>query len=675
MDTSPTVSPASPARFALLLAILGALALSCFGLRTLSTSALWMHLASGRLISQEGIATHDPFSFTTDADRLWINPHWLYDLSLFKLWSLGGSTLTIITHTALVLAAFLLALTARRARFNAHTAALVMLICGWLMAPVFQPGPLLPALAMTGLSIFILERNGGRMASWICLIPLQLIWTNVHGSFVLGPLLAAVYALQAFQAARQAGGEKSSATRSLLLLALALAALTLINPYGFGLHRQVTATVTNPTLAVLIEWISPFHSEFDPSWLRFASTVMLILVAVGFIFVRERLPIALTVLAVIGAFLLVMSARFLVISALLAAPFAVISLESSLYRLRRKGEDMDLSPGELGRVGQGLLIAACLLTLFYVGTNRYYVRTGSASAFGTGIASELLPTAACERVIGRPDFPKRAINLAMDGGYLAWTLPQHKVFTDTRVPVYGATFYQGLARALLGQPESWSNLVSRFEPGAVILNCSWPGAGSALRRLVDEGRWALVYFDGISAITVQRTTEHKALISDLEAQRDGLGDLERARQLMETKPSGLVLQPNSPRLIGAGAVYLALWRFKEAEVIHKNLTRLTPSYITGWLNLGISAFQLRHLNEAITALNYARKRRPDSALTWLWLGKAYEGNNMPRESAAALSKARSINPAMAESFDKGTTTNSMPVPVGGDQSSVIRDPN
>lgn len=664
MDTS-TSSTATRPRFALTLILLASLAVFCFGFRSIANSAVWMHLASGRVIAQQGLPHQDPFSYTTDSSRPWINTTWLYDLSLFKTWDITGPVGVVIAHAALGLLAFLLALRAGRTPLTHPAAALALLTSGWLLAPLFHVGPALAGLALAGLTMAILARKGAHLSAWLILVPVQLIWTNLHDTFLLGPLMALAYGVQSHLARKRPtpGVAPSSPPLIFGALAVVLLLVTLANPFGLALHRQVLAALTNPSLGALIEWISPYQTEFGATWARHASTVVLILVACGFIFVRERLPVAITSFAVVGAFLLVISPRFVGTSALLVLPFMALSAEGLALVISHSANFAGAISRRLGQASSLLLVALCLGTVFYVVSNRYFVQTGSAASFGAGIEDELIPTAACETVIKRSDFPKNAINLAMDGGYLAWKIPGYKVFADPRVAVYGAAYYQGLARALLGQTETWSNLVTRWQPGAVILNCSWPGAGASIRRLVDEGRWAMVYFDGISAILVLRTSEHKALISDLETQVQGLSIIEQARLNQSASRRSFFVPANPTRLMGAGAVYLALWRFREAEAVYKEVTATSPHYVTGWLNFGITSFQRKHMDQALVALEQARRLRPDSALTWLWLSKTYEAKGRAQEAASAMQKARSINEGMATAFAQGfQTATNKPMP-------------
>ena len=58
-----------------------------FGIRN---SDVWMHLATGRLISNGEYAFGvDPFSFTT-TDRYWVNHTWLFDWGIYQVHRMAG---------------------------------------------------------------------------------------------------------------------------------------------------------------------------------------------------------------------------------------------------------------------------------------------------------------------------------------------------------------------------------------------------------------------------------------------------------------------------------------------------------------------------------------------------------------------------------------------------------
>jgi hypothetical protein len=87
------------------------------------------------------------------------------------------------------------------------------------------------------------ERRAARVLwGWA---PIAVVWATCHGSFVLGPIVASIFALgQAFSAARGPGhcarerwrrGARAGAPCA--LAALAMAACSLLNPLGLELAR------------------------------------------------------------------------------------------------------------------------------------------------------------------------------------------------------------------------------------------------------------------------------------------------------------------------------------------------------------------------------------------------------------------------------------------------------
>lgn len=631
MEKNPHATRDS-ALFWLILAVL-----ACFGLRTISNSDFWIHLATGRLLAESGWIHADPFSFTTAQDRTWVNPNWLYDALLYRIWSVGEAPAAILAFVACVAASFWAIRPLCAAAAGAGSQATALLAIAWLIAPALVPGPHGPALLLAALYMRALATWSSRKA-FLVLVPLQVLWTNLHGSFLLGPALAALFVWESMRL-----GERRLARG----LPAALLAATVLTPYGFGLHRLALQGIFNPASNVLLEWISPFHGEFEPFWGRHAVTLMLAIIASGFITISGRLPIALTTLGALGAFLLIVSPRYYVFSGLLMFPFAARSVEGAAAWLRARQPNLRFA------WAKGALATLGVISLLAVGTNYYFNRIGSASTFGLGVALENFPDHACKNILNRPDFPARAINLAHDGGYLAWKLPQRKIFTDSRTPVYGLPFYQGLGKALVGETNIWNQLVARFAPEAVILSGTWSGSGHTARRLIDTGQWALAYVDGTTIVLVRRTQEHAHLIYDFEVQRAGLQRLENERRRYVDEVARWRPARNHAGLIGAANLFFALWRFDDARVVLSLLTRGSPTYGLAWQNLGICLYQRGQLKEAAAALEQTVRLRPASPLAWLWLGKVYDELGETRKAARARQKGRKLNPDVARTFERG----------------------
>lgn len=619
-----------------LLQTLAFVALAAFGIRTISNGDFWVHLATGRLLVESGWVRSDPFSFTTDTSRAWIQPNWLYDALLFFVWRVGGATGAVLLTIIPTLLAFGLIGRLVRETTSGANRACALLLMAWILAPSFVPGPATVALLLLSIFIRILSK-GVSPRGLIPLLPLQIAWTNLHPSFLLGPAIALLFAFER----REAKKNES------FLTAAALLAGTIANPYGLRMHELAYKLFLDSNMGALMDWISPFQSEFPLFLLRAPLFTAIAVLAIGFVTYKDRLPMGLTVLGVAGAFLAVLSPRYWLFAALFMYPLTAISLRSITARIEER-----LNLAVWAPAGRGFLAGASALTLFLVTSGFYFNRIGSASAFGLGIEEEAFPVKACETILAHPDFPARAINLAHDGGYLAWTFPQRRIFCDTRMPVYGASFFQGLARALVSDGTVLTNLLNRFDPGAFILSGAWPGAGLAARRLIDTGEWAPAYFDGTTFVLLRRDPAHEKMLEDFDIQRKGLHLLETTRRAYLRDGSSPLPQKNSVRLMGAGNVYYALGRYQEAQAVCEVVTMASPTLASAWTKLGISSFQLGDYDRAVRELERAVDLQGDNAVAYLWLSRAYAKLGQSTMADRMQARAFRLNPKLGEALLK-----------------------
>jgi hypothetical protein len=284
-----------------------------------------------------------------------------------------------------------------------------------------------------------------------------------------------------------------------------------------------------------------------------------------------------------------------------------------------------------------MIIMTLILMFISAGTiitNTAYVNMGSASRFGLGIEEEAFPVAAAG-ILSRDDFPKKIMNVAHDGGYIAMLDPDRKIFSDTRTPLYGTAFYKKLSQALLGQADAWKSIQVEWNPDAVVLNGAWPDAGALANRLVASRDWKLVYFDGATIILVKNLPEYASLINDPSIQTYGLSVLEKTRQAYLKGNQGIFKTGNSSRLIGASELYLALNRPKEAEPLFAALTQNSPSMAYAWLGLGKSLLLQKKISQGISCMEKSAEITPRSARVWTGLYQAYRLKGDKQKAARA----------------------------------------
>lgn len=630
------------------------------GLRTISSSDIWLHLSAGRHALEQGPAHVDPFSFALPENTTWHQTTWIYDILVFTVWRLGGSVATILLHALVVVASFFLMTPIARRYGNDALVAAALLFSAWLMAPLFTMRPALFSLLFVAIAAHLVNRPTLTPAVMALLLLNQVAWVNMAPAFLIGPLIVL---MRSFELRRPVlPGDLPSAARpsTCMALAVALLAVCAVNPFGITLLTNAFSALIQLKPAVTIEWISPFARDFLPYPLAWLNTVALVLIACVFIFYRNRLPMVLTTLAVLAAFQIVQSGHHVHLNALQIFPFLVIGMVS-ISRLA-DGFLPPLISRIIARTTPVLLALLLLVSFWSIITNRYYVASGSASAFGLGVNTDAFPVAAANHLNDLKKNNVRLINLSHDGGYLLWRYPGQKVFTDARGELYGTAFFDVLSRGLVGHEESWKKLIESYNPDALLIHGTWTGAGPTAFHLLQGDKWAMAYFDGTSMLIVRTTTANRELLENNDARKQGIELIDASQERYANHlDNRFVRPPNPSRLIGAASVFQALGRFQNALPLHRLLTAGSPRYVGAWVNQGIAEMQSGLPLKAITTLNQVTHMIPANPIGWLWLGNAYKAAGQDHDATTSHDKARSINRLIAERFlSDNSATNSPP---------------
>jgi hypothetical protein len=215
----------------LLVIVLGAFAIALLvALRKDLVVDGWMALASGRWIAQHGLPSHDTLTVWTHGRR-WTDQQWLAQLALYGLWRVGGIKLALLVHALLVTSG--LAITATMARKRGASAlavtyvAIPVLIAYYPVASVMRPQSF--AFPLFALTLWLVLSDAQHPSRRVYLtLPLLVVWTNLHGSVLLGAILVSLAGLVAIVQ------ERRPSVRGLVLL-LAPWACLFASPYALHL--------------------------------------------------------------------------------------------------------------------------------------------------------------------------------------------------------------------------------------------------------------------------------------------------------------------------------------------------------------------------------------------------------------------------------------------------------
>jgi len=605
-----------------ILVILGLLFIAAIGFRTISTPEIWTHLAQGR--------TNDPLSYLPFDNN--INTTWLYDNLAFKFWNVGGANLLILLNVAGLLASFILLLQVARKWGGELSQGFALLIAGHLMFQTMDVGPQVVMMLFLSLFIYLLNTSSKPAVLFGALIPLQILWTNMHGSFIYGPLLAGLAAIQAVQLSRGRTKKGQTLPSSIYgILAVVLLIATVANPSFLKLHAQVIANLKSPAPAY---WSSLFVEYFQIPALKPLILFVMVLGAGGLITLKKKLPVMLTTMAIYGSFLVWTSPQMAVLFAVLSFPFIVLSLKAISEYIHGSLEHMLGSQAKLLiPATSAVFVLLVVFSLIPVASNCAYTKTASASNFGLGIQEELYPEH-IESLINDPAFPApdKTINLAADGGYLAFKY-NRKIFIDYRPGRYDEDLLKNLNNMLLGSKEAYDLIRDEYRPEAFIINTLTPSAAQGIVTLLAQRIWKLAYFDGTTAILILNQEAFEPVLNNEEVQTAGLARLEKARADYAAK-AGSCSAGNPAELIGSGKVFLAFNRPKEAEAIFSLLLNSNKDIPGAWIGLGNSQLLLKNFDGAVDSLKAATKVSPNSIQAWVSYANACQIASKYTEDAA-----------------------------------------
>ncbi len=508
---------------------------------------LWWHLKAGEHIWKTfSIPFTDFFSFTTEG-KAWIDVHWLAQLLFFLVEKVSGLTGIQILTCIVVIATILILLGVERKKSYMLFVLPLLFLAVYAAKDRFLPRPDVFTLFFSALFFFLLYRYKYHGERTIYAIPfLQILWVNMHGSFVLGPLLIIAFLagdLSESIVLRFLPGEKEDEEtsprvrmhtrdimkkKSLVFFMALLAALatSFINPYGARIYSLYSTYIgsfkeflfaSNPQVQAITiqEWIPTFSEsalKYHHTFFVFYISITILCLA-SFIFNRRRFPASLFFTFMGFLFLSVFALRHVSVFSLIAASIAAINMSEFIsHRIHRVGR---------GMIRKFRLVDICLLILMHFAflccydafSNGYYRRHAMPVETGFGVSSFPFPAGAAE-FIKKEKIAGNIYNNFETGGFLIWALfPDHKVFTDGRYidPSFDA-LYGDAAKNL----QKWEMLIGRYGVETALLKYPATDTSLLIRELSASSSWKLVYIDLNSAVFMRDSDENRDIISRYE---------------------------------------------------------------------------------------------------------------------------------------------------------------
>lgn len=502
-----------------------ALLAGLFALHRLYDFDLLWHVRTGAWIAAQHAIPHtDPFGGGT-AGLPWLDVSWLAQWLAAGVAERGGLVALQLVAAGIVAATFLTLLVRSPRTPLVLVAALLAVLAS---AHRFLPRPDLLALPLVAAALVLLEglpRRTRRTAALLAL--LTAVWANLHGSFVLVPILVGATALGA---CLSGGVRRAARLYAPTLLATALAPLA--NPRGALIYgvlapyvRSMLAAVgLAPVGAALLasEWTPTTRALVHDAIFPTAAFLLLVLLLLVSFLRRGRAASLERAAAAVAMLALALTAvRNLLPFAAAALVLAACNERDRLEATRRESPRPEPARPGPGRRATGgaddpfdaawfrlsASLGVLLVTLSYVTavlSDRYYVARGLPVTTGVGFDPALVPEGAVGW-LATHEPPGVLLNNYNSGSYLLYRLaPEVPIYIDAR---FDTTPVNRALEAVLADPSTLDAFLERERIGTVVLLHPSPESLAFLPRLTRDPRWTLAFRDANTTIHVRAGSE------------------------------------------------------------------------------------------------------------------------------------------------------------------------
>ncbi|HXY48061.1 MAG TPA: hypothetical protein VEI01_01330 [Terriglobales bacterium] len=449
--------------------------------RDVTDPDVWWHLKTGQLIVEDhAVPRTDPFSFTRQGQR-WVTHEWLSEVLIYGTYAAAGWPGLIVVFGLLTTASFVFLYL--RCAGQPYAAGLVVVWAAFACRPTWGIRPQTLSMLLASIVLWLLDRREQQLF-WI--VPLILLWANLHAGYALGIALLGLVLVGAWLEDVLGAQPRDELRTRTLAKVLALSLLVVaVNPNGLRLYLYPFQTLASQAMqGHIAEWFSPnFHqAEYGP----------FLFMLLGLLVVASQAPDGLRPrelpMMCAAAFGALIAVRNIPIFVLVAGP-AIASGASRFFG--KLSQPARVRPRGLA-LGLHLAILAGVGAFVYSQTARVIRRQPATEA-------RHFPAAAASFVLEQQPLGP-IFNYYNWGGYLIWRLyPRYRVFIDGRADVYGDTVMRQFSETYALEGD-WESPLDRWQINAVIVPADCPLA-AALQTLPS---WRVLFRDRMSLVMARQ---------------------------------------------------------------------------------------------------------------------------------------------------------------------------
>jgi len=537
----------------------------------------WWHIATGRYIVTEGLIPHqDIFSFTSnlaenknhfpERENLILKQYWVAQSLFYAVFNNYGPEGIIFLRAILLVLTLLIVY--RRFQ-ESGVSFIVSFISIFLLfnISIRSTGerPVLFSILFTALTLFILENfKDKRSRNIFFLVPVMLLWSNMHGGFILGDVILMVFMLCE---GLKMIVKKSSYNRHELLLFFSATGVAIVasfmNPNGWNAFLVVFSPKYEVFVRGIQESESPFHFYFNKLRPVDYNHIFVVLLFPLILLLRnKKLDLNHVILLSGFWYMSILSSRYIIFYAIIGIMIMAKETDILFTSLIKKR----LSEKFYKKVQYGLIIATLCSTLIFM------VAQLKKGKFEFKTATEVSVPESAVNFIQENRIEGNIFNEYAYGGYIEWKLyPWKKTFIDSRKLNYTvASEYSWVTNAVNsvtnanltpGKIPLWERLLDHYEVNIVFLSpLSVEGyIPPLLFGLLESDKWVPVYIDSLSFIFVRNMEQNKDIIRQFKISDDVIYN----KIILRTVELA-ALRNNAEYFISLGNVFIRTGRLKDA---------------------------------------------------------------------------------------------------------------
>lgn len=537
----------------------------------------WWHIATGRYIVTEGhLPEEDPFSFTStmeenknpfpEREKFFLKQYWLAQILLYSIYSfLGPTGIIFLRSITLLLTILVVYWHFQRFGVNFYISFFFVFVLFMMTLKSMGERPVLFSILFTSVVFFLLDNFKDRRNKLLfMLIPIMLLWPNMHGGFILGVIIISIFM---FVEAIKILLKKSELLKQEIKIfywatGLALIA-SFVNPSGWDAFFIALSPKYNVFLKGIQEYESPFYfyinkiRPFDYSYFTMVLMFPIVLI------LRNK-KIKLTHLILLTGFFIMSlrASRYGIYYGVLGSMIMGKEFNTIINELIKKR----VSEKYYKKIEYGLATVALISSLLFIlgYFNLKFINLDIAKSF-------TVPEGAVN-FVEKNKIKGNMFNDYGYGGYITWRLYPMKNFIDTRslnITVMNEYYWMASTQKKVEGIKTpnedlpfWEYLLNHYKINFAIVPLMglYGEAYPLTLKLIENEKWVPVYLDTISIVFIRNKNDNGDIISKYKIPKDYIYNALIAKNTM----SAMSNKFNPRYFITLGHIFMKTGRYEDA---------------------------------------------------------------------------------------------------------------